>query len=292
LLIPRLVIPDLSGEPSHVSIPDPGKRKAREITMEEPTNVWGSKELWYDGEPVIRDGGYIEPRKVGTPEERRLPVAGPSNQPATVVAPAAAPSDPVAPLVPELVPEPAPVVDPATQALTRILEVAPNVDPEFLYPLIATHLPNFDDDPSRTAAFIVDTIFEMGDKVPKVKGNVKGKRKTEGGEGSAGNRGEGKEQADDDDERKGKKVKVDWASVDRPFTGTGNYIDLALVFHLLTDKRAYIVLTLLLDPPANFLSAHAKTIFTPPTHVAQLPLCTNTPPPFSERERTEEGVRA
>jgi hypothetical protein len=44
----------------------------------------------------------------------------------------------------------------------------------------------------------------------------------------------------DNDDRKGKKIKVDWASVDRPFRGTGNYLELALVFYFLTDKRAYI----------------------------------------------------
>jgi hypothetical protein len=198
--------------------------------MEGLMNVSGSK----DGEGVVRDSDNVEPTKVDTPEERRPPIAGPSNQPAAAAAPVAAIPDPVALPEPEPVPKPVPVADPPTQALTHILEVVPNVDPEFLYPLIATHLPNFGDDPTRTAEYIVGVVFEMGDQVPKV--NMKGKRKNEDG---AGSRGEGKEQADDD-EKRGKKVKVDWASVDRPFRGTGKYIDIALVFHFLNNKRACI----------------------------------------------------
>jgi hypothetical protein len=77
----------------------------------------------------------------------------------------------------------------------------------FFIRFIATYLPNFEND---TAA---DMIFEMGDKVAKVKGNAKGKRKVEGVEDGAGSRGKGKEQAHD--------VKVDWASMDRLFRGTG-----------------------------------------------------------------------
>lgn len=191
-------------------------------------NVGGSK----DREEVVRDGDNVGPWKVDTPEERRSPIAGPSNQPAAAAAPVAAPPDSAKPgPLPELVP----VVDPPTQALSHILEVVPNVDPEFLYPLIATHLPNFGNDPTHTAEYIVGVVFEMGDQVPKVKGNVKGKRKNESVEDGAGI-----EQADGDDEKKMKKVKVDWASIDRPFRGTGKYLDLALVLYFLINKRACI----------------------------------------------------
>jgi len=225
------------------------------MPVEQLMNVGDSK----DGEEVRKDGNN-QLRKVDTPEERRRPIAGPSNQLAAVAvaAPVAAPPDPVALAEPEPVPKPVPIADPPTQALTHILEVVPNIDPEFLYPLIATHLPNFDDDPTRTAEYIVGVVFEMGDQVPKVKGNVKGKRKNESVEDDgAGSRGEGK---DDNDERNGKKVKVDWGSVDRPFRGTEKYFDLALVFYFLTDRCAYF-------------EALTRSTCRPPFHTSQNDIC-------------------
>ena len=79
----------------------------------------------------------------------------------------------------------------------------------------------------------------MGDKVPTIEGNGKGKRKNEGAENGAGSQDVGKEQADNDDGRKEKKVKVDWSSVDRPFRGTGKYLDLALVYSIFLPINAH-----------------------------------------------------
>ena len=172
---------------------------------------------------ILNDGGYIpeSPWTFAVDPGAEATTVGPSNRPVTA-APAII-ETPV-PADPEPLPEPTPAADPPTQALAHILEVMPNVDPEFLYPHIATQLPNFGGDPTRAAEYILGEIFEMGDKVPKIKSNVKSKRKTEG-VGGSGSRSEG-----DEEERTVKKAKIDWASVDRPFTGTGKYTDLALVF--------------------------------------------------------------
>jgi TRIAD3 protein (E3 ubiquitin-protein ligase RNF216) len=185
--------------------------------MEEDANVV-SANLINNEEQVVKDGDYISSRNLDNPAAPAVALPDPAFP---------APVDPLAPPDPEPVAGPIPSADPPTQALARILEVVPNIDPEFLYPLIATHLPTFGDDPTRTVEYILGVIFEMGDKVPKIKGNSKGKRKSEG------NRGEGKEQDANDDERKEKRVKVDWASADRPFRGTEKYLDLALVLHFM-----------------------------------------------------------
>ena len=163
------------------------------------------------------------------------PIAGPSNRPASPALLPPAPFDLIIPLDPSSVPGPVPIADPPTQTLTRILEVVPDVDPVFLYPLINTHLPNLGDDPIHTAEYILGAILEMEGKFPKVKGCTKGKRKSAVDEVS-GSREEGKENISNDDERKEKRAKVDWASTDRPFMGTEKYRDLAMVFCFLVEK--------------------------------------------------------
>jgi hypothetical protein len=157
-------------------------------------------------------------------ENEAGPIAGPSQSAPPVVAPAPFPVPP--PFVtPNSDPAPTPAlpIDPSTQTEIRILEIIPDIDPSFLRPLIATHLPTFSEDPVRLTEYVLGVIFERGNDVPRIKG--KGKRKSEIGMGADGV----KENEGDEEGRQGKKAKVDWASKDRPWRGGQHYFDLALV---------------------------------------------------------------
>jgi len=165
------------------------------------------------------------------PENEAGPIAGPSQSTPPVVAPAPLPvpppvlpnPEPAPTLAPTLAPTPAVPIDPSTQTEIRILEIIPNIDPSFLRPLIATHLPTFSDDPVSLTEYVLGVIFERGNDVPRVKG--KGKRKSEIGMGAEG----AKENEADEEGRQAKKAKMDWASKDRPWRGGQYYFDLALV---------------------------------------------------------------
>ena len=161
------------------------------------------------------------------PENEAGPIAGPSQSAPPVVAPAPLPVHP--PVLPNpeppptSAPSPAVPIDPSTQTEIRILEIIPDIDPSFLRPLIATHLPTFSDDPVRLTEYVLGVIFERGNDVPRIKG--KGKRMNEIGMGAEG----AKDNEADEEGRQGKKAKMDWASKDRPWRGGQHYFDLALV---------------------------------------------------------------
>lgn len=145
------------------------------------------------------------------PRDNGVPIVGPAKQ--AVEMEAGVEPDPASAL--DAVPD----QDPASQTLIRILEVTPDVDPEFLHPLIERYLVNLSNDPARTAEYLLGVIFERGSEVPRIKSNAKGKGKRQS-------------EAVDDKVEAGndrKKAKIDWASVDRPFRGGPNYVELALV---------------------------------------------------------------
>ena len=146
-------------------------------------------------------------------------------------------------------------IDPTSTAVAQILEIIPNVEPAHLLELIETHLPAYsvfrgnrdpDDDGGEGAAVagereatveeqvqgvvghVLHHLFENPD-YPKAEKRAGGKRKGK----SAGDsdheddlEGKGKGKAKD---HSSKKLKIDYASIDRPFTGGPNYFDLALV---------------------------------------------------------------
>ena len=149
--------------------------------------------------------------------------------------------------------------DPISTAVAQILEIIPNVDPSHLLQLIETHLPSYsvfhgnrdpdaDDGEGAAAAgergatveeqvqgvvgHVLHLLFENPD-YPKADLRAGGKRK-----------GKKVDDPDDEDELEGKgkgkgkgkakdstskKLKIDYASIDRPFPGGPNYFDLALV---------------------------------------------------------------
>jgi len=125
-------------------------------------------------------------------------------------------------------PAPAPQerVDPVDQTLVKILEVIPDIDPEHALGLVQEHLPAFgalDEDgdaamwnerTNRAAERVIGVIFEA---VAYPKANKKEK---------------GKARAAEEPERENKRAKIDYASVERVFTGGKNYFELALVCFL------------------------------------------------------------
>lgn len=111
----------------------------------------------------------------------------------------------------EPISEPEPETDPTSQSVAQVLEVVPDVEPDYVLGLVITHLPNF---AAQTAEHIIGLLFEDGG-YPKI--DKKGKRKAiepanENGEGPSS-----------------KKVKIDYAVVDRPSTGGPLYEELSLV---------------------------------------------------------------
>ena len=150
-------------------------------------------------------------------------------------------------------PGPIPIenIDPTSTAVAQILEIIPNVEPAHLLQLIETHLPTYsvfhgnrDPDGDGAAAAgereataeeqvqgvvgqVLHLLFENPD-YPKADLRAGGKRKVErvGDPDDEDNlEGKGKGKA----KNFSKKPKIDYASIERPFPGSPNYFDLALV---------------------------------------------------------------
>jgi E3 ubiquitin-protein ligase RNF216 len=163
-------------------------------------------------------------------------------------------------LIPEAPPQrqdPIPIenIDPSSTAVAQILEIIPNVEPDHLLQLIETHLPTYsvfhgNRDPdindgegaaagereAREATVeeqvqgvvgrVLHLLFENPD-YPKADLRAGGKRKGKSDPDDEVNlEGKGKGKATDSSS---KKLKIDYASIDRPFPGGPNYFELALV---------------------------------------------------------------
>ncbi|KAG6837047.1 hypothetical protein H0H93_015618 [Arthromyces matolae] len=116
----------------------------------------------------------------------------------------------------DLVAEPEPEPEPHSTVTARVLEIIPDVEPDYLLAMVAKH---FIDHPENNTATVTELILHAlfeNDKYPKVNRLGKGKRKhTE----------------HDEDALQGsssKKPKVDYANKDRPFKGGKCYPELAL----------------------------------------------------------------
>jgi E3 ubiquitin-protein ligase RNF216 len=163
------------------------------------------------------------------------------------------PQTPTRPITPDLDPFPIKDMDPTSTAVAQILEIIPNVEPNHLLELIETHLPTFsvfpvnhdhdvggegavereatvDEQVQGVVGHVLHLLFENPD-YPKadLRAGVKGKGKRVGepeDEDDLGGKGKGKAK-----EIAPKKTKIDYTSIDRPFPGGQNYLDLALVCH-------------------------------------------------------------
>ncbi|KAG6902929.1 hypothetical protein C0995_009320 [Termitomyces sp. Mi166 len=112
-----------------------------------------------------------------------------------------------------LVNEPEPDPDPHSTVTARVLEIIPDVEPDYLLATVTKHIIDHPDQNTATVVeLILHALFEDS-KYPKVDRVAKGKRKQteQGEEGSPS-----------------KKSKVDYADKDRPFKGGQHYTDLAL----------------------------------------------------------------
>ena len=153
---------------------------------------------------------------------------------------------PTPPTTPDLGPIPIEEIDPTTTAVAQILEIIPNVEPTHLLELIETHLPTFsvfhEDHDHADGAERKTTVEEQ---IQRIVGHVLHllfeNPEYLKADLPAGRQGKWKrvDEHDDEDEVEGKgkgkaneyakKPKIDYASVDRLFTGGPNYSDLALV---------------------------------------------------------------
>lgn len=195
------------------------------------------------------------------------PIPQPALTPAEPLAqaPPAHVGEPVIQVEPE--PEPEPQGDPTDRTIAQILEIIPDVEPDYLRGLVETHLPSFD---AQTTEHILGLLFENGE-YPRVD-KSKGKRKA----------------TDQDDavNRPQKKMKVDYASKER-VVASPVYHEFALVsgvFHyflfFLPDicmqksrrLRVRVVIldhhlkrdakNLYIDSSSNQLSFNTQTLFT------------------------------
>ncbi|KII87947.1 hypothetical protein PLICRDRAFT_176699 [Plicaturopsis crispa FD-325 SS-3] len=123
-----------------------------------------------------------------------------------------APMEPAPPLRPKSpTPPPAADANPIDTFLARILEIVPDVQPGHALTLIERHLPA--ENQEQVVETVLHILFE-DPKYPKI--DKKGKRKREEGEGDAGA------------ERGTPKSKIDYASMNRPFVGGAQYVDIAI----------------------------------------------------------------
>ncbi|KAF8907296.1 hypothetical protein CPB84DRAFT_298608 [Gymnopilus junonius] len=167
-------------------------------------------------EPVPAPIAQLAPVAQLPPPPEPEPVAQPAApvQPPQVAIPASVPPAAAPIPVAKPIPEPEPEVDPASRAVAQVLEIIPDVEPEYLLGLVQGHLPNFG---QQTAEHVLGQLFEDGG-YPRVDLKKKGKRKSDA---ALDNDGEG--------ERPNKKAKVDYTSVDREFIARLDYTELALV---------------------------------------------------------------
>ncbi|KAH0579736.1 hypothetical protein H2248_002574 [Termitomyces sp. 'cryptogamus'] len=123
-----------------------------------------------------------------------------------------APPEPVV----DLVNEPEPDPDPHSTVTARVLEIVPDVEPDYLLATVTKHmLDHPDQDTATVIEFILHALFE-DDKYPKVDRMAKGKRK------------QPEHQQEEAQDIPTKKSKIDYADKNRPFKGGQHYTDLAL----------------------------------------------------------------
>ncbi|KAG5351495.1 hypothetical protein C0989_006230 [Termitomyces sp. Mn162] len=123
-----------------------------------------------------------------------------------------APPEPVV----DLVNEPEPDPDPHSTVTARVLEIVPDVEPDYLLATVTKHmLDHPDQDTATVIEFILHALFE-DDKYPKVDRLAKGKRK------------QPEHQQEEARDIPTKKSKIDYADKNRPFKGGQHYTDLAL----------------------------------------------------------------
>lgn len=104
-------------------------------------------------------------------------------------------------------PDPVPEQDPIDAAMTQVLIIIPDVDPDHLRRLIVEHLPAYQD---QGIERVLHILFE-DPAYPKL--DRKGKRKRADGEEGGGT----------------KRPKINYGDVDRQFRGGAHYVGLALV---------------------------------------------------------------
>ena len=112
--------------------------------------------------------------------------------------------------------------DPESATVARVLEIIPDVEPDHLVALVRKHA---QEHPADTLVeHIVHRLFE-GSPYPRVDRKGKGKRK-QADEADVGRDGV----ADaDDNATPSKRIRIDYATISRPFTGGVHYANLALV---------------------------------------------------------------
>ncbi|KDR78857.1 hypothetical protein GALMADRAFT_224109 [Galerina marginata CBS 339.88] len=198
------------------------------------------------------------------------PIAAQHN-PVQGLVPAAAPAPaPVpVPLVvePDPEPEPEPEQDPTSHTIARILEIIPDVEPEYLLGLVQTHLPNF---AGQTVEHVLGILFEDGG-YPRADPRKKGKKRASEAADPAA-------EGPNVDERPAKKAKVDYASVERLFEGGPRYNDLALV--QLQSSFPFIP-----KPYLRQCLARSRGLYAP-THLALAaaePTYFNVPRPYHQK---------
>lgn len=117
------------------------------------------------------------------------------------------------PPTPPVQPQPVPDPDPHSTVTARVLEIIPDVDPDYLFAAVTKHIL---DHPDQNTALVVEHILHAlfeNNQYPKVDRKAKGKRK----------------QSEQDEATLSKKSKIDYSDKDRPFNGGEHYTDLALV---------------------------------------------------------------
>ncbi|KAG6878056.1 hypothetical protein C0993_000379 [Termitomyces sp. T159_Od127] len=138
----------------------------------------------------------------------------PTAQPPRTLTPAPFPFTPEAdpPPTPPAPPQPVPDPDPHSTVTARVLEIVPDVDPDYLLAIVTKHILNHPDQSTDLVIeYILHALFE-DTRYPKVDRNKKGKRK----------------QSEQDEPVLSKKSKIDYTDKDRPFKGGEHYTNLAL----------------------------------------------------------------
>jgi len=113
--------------------------------------------------------------------------------------------------------------DPESATVARVLEIIPDVEPDHLLALVRKHAEE------HPAGALVEHILHMlfeDSSYPRVdrKGKSKRKQADVGGDGE-----NGVADGDDGNATPSKKIKIDYATKSRPFTGGVHYAELALV---------------------------------------------------------------
>ena len=179
-----------------------------------------------------------------------VPALAPRATPAALAPPVPIPIAVAAPLPDPAVPAPPPIVavlpavhpppalpvaapiaeDPLAAAIAQIVEVIPDIDRTYLRRSLAANQEKFG---ARTAEVVLGALLENG-VWPKAAARAVGIAGVAAPvAGAMQGKGKGRER-DDDMNANGagpavKRVRIDYASVDRPHEGTGRYTDLALV---------------------------------------------------------------